>query len=64
MSGDVDNDGDCDADDVFSYVAPAYGKSLGQLGFNKQCDFDDDDDCDADDVFIYIAPSYGTKYTC
>jgi len=63
MPGDVDNDGDCDADDVFTYVSPSYGKKLGQPGFNKQCDFDGDDDCDADDVFTYLAPNYGKKYT-
>jgi len=57
--GDVNGDFDCDGDDVFSYVAPAYGKKLGQPGYNPNCDFDVDGDVDADDVFMYLAPNYG-----
>jgi len=61
IAGDVDGDFDCDADDVFTYVSPAYGKKLGQPGYNPNCDFDGDNDCDADDVFTCLAPNYGKK---
>jgi len=64
MPGDVDNDSDCDVDDVFTYVSPAYGKSLGQLAYDQQCDFDGDGDCDADDIFLYLSPNYGKSYSC
>jgi len=64
LAGDVDADGDCDADDVFLYVSPSYGKHEGQPGFIKQTDFDFDGDCDADDVFLYVAPNYGKKIIC
>jgi len=64
LAGDVDADGDCDADDVFLYVSPSYGKKEGQPGFIKQTDFDFDGDCDADDVFLYVSPNYGKKIIC
>jgi len=65
MVGDVDGDFDCDADDVFTYVSPAYGtegppkKYPADPNYNPNCDFDGDGDVDADDVFIYLAPNYG-----
>jgi len=59
--GDVDKDGDCDADDVFSYFASAYGSKIGDPNYNPNCDFDEDGDVDSDDVFAYIAPYYGKK---
>jgi len=65
MAGDADGDRDCDADDVFSYVAPAYGtkgppkKYPADPNFNPNCDFDGDGDVDPDDVFMYLAPNYG-----
>jgi len=64
MYGAVDGDYDCDADDVFLYVSPSYGKVYPDPKFNKQCDFDGDNDCDADDVFVYVSPNYGKSYTC
>jgi len=57
--GDADGDFNVDADDVFMYVSPAFGKSLGQPGYNPNCDFDGDDDVDTDDVFTCLAPNYG-----
>jgi len=57
--GDVDKDGDCDADDVFSYFASAYGSKIGDPNYNPNCDFDGDGDVDPDDVFAYLAPYYG-----
>jgi len=63
--GDVDGDFDCDADDVFTYMAPAYGtkgppkKHPADPNYNPNCDFDGDGDVDADDVFTYLAPNYG-----
>jgi len=57
--GDVDKDGDCDADDVFCYMAPAYGSKIGDPNYDPNCDFDGDGYVSADDVFIYLAPNYG-----
>jgi len=57
--GDANGDFSVDADDVFMYVSPSFGKSLGQPGYNPNCDFDGDDDVDADDVFTFLSPNYG-----
>lgn len=57
--GDVDKDDDCDADDVFSYFAFAYGSKFGDPNYNSNCDFDGDNDVDHNDVIAYIAPYYG-----
>jgi len=65
IMGDADGDFDCDCDDVFTYVAPAYGtqgppkKYPPDPKYNPYCDFDGDGDVDADDVFTYLAPNYG-----
>jgi len=64
MAGDVDNDGDCDADDLFMGIGPAYGSIVPWPRYNQQCDFDGDGDVDADDVFLYASPNYGKKYSC
>jgi len=67
IMGDVDGDFDCDADDVFTYVSPAYGmkgppkKYPADSKYNPNCDFDSDGDVDADDVFMYLAPNYGKE---
>jgi len=67
IMGDVDGDFDCDADDVFTYISPAYGtkgppkKYPADPNYNPNCDFDGDGDVDADDVFMYLAPNYGKK---
>jgi len=63
MAGDADGDRDCDADDVFSYLAPAYGSKIGDSKYDPNCDFDGDGDIDADDVFTCVAPNYGKKST-
>jgi len=57
--GDVDNNGCVDADDVFTYVAPAYGSKIGDPKYDPRCDFDGDGYVSADDVFTYLAPNYG-----
>jgi len=56
--GDVDGDFDCDADDVFTYLAAAYGSKIGDPNYDPNCDFDEDGDVDPDDVFTYLAPNY------
>jgi len=63
MPGDVDGDGDVDADDVFLYIAPIF-RIPEWSPLIPQCDFDGDGDVDADDVFIYVAPCYGKSYSC
>jgi len=59
LPGDADLDGDVDSDDVFTYVAPAYGSKIGDPNYNPNCDFDRDGNVDSDDVFTYLAPNYG-----
>jgi len=57
--GDVDGNRVVDADDVFMYVAPAYGSETGSPKYNPDCDFDENGRVDADDVFTYLARNYG-----
>jgi len=57
-TGDVDGDFDCDVDDVFTYMAAAYGSKIGDPKYDPNCDFNGDGYVDADDVFIYLAPNY------
>jgi len=61
LCGDVDGDGYVSADDVFTYLSPAYGTKLGNPKYNPACDFDANGFIDADDVFTYLAPFYGKK---
>jgi len=60
--GDADCDGDVDADDIFTYMAPAYGSKYGQTNYNPNCDFDGDGDVDSDDMYTYLAPYYGQNF--
>jgi len=57
--GDIDENGFVDADDVFTYLAPAYGSKIGDPRYDPRCDFDSNGFIDADDVFTYLAPNYG-----
>jgi len=57
--GDIDENGFVDADDVFTYLAPAYGSKIGDPRYDPRCDFDGDGYISADDVFTYLAPNYG-----
>jgi len=61
LCGDVDGDGSVTADDVFTYLARAYGTKTGDPKYNPDCDFDANGFVDADDVFTYLAPFYGKK---
>jgi len=57
--GDIDENGCVDADDVFTYLSPAYGSKIGDPRYDPRCDFDSDGYISADDVFTYLAPNYG-----
>lgn len=61
--GDVDRNSKVDPTDVFSYVALAYGGSIGQSKYDANCDFDADGDVDPTDVFSYLATYYNPTVT-